>query len=94
MTFYDETLYARNEDEMDEYGDSGMEESMGDEYEDEEEEELTGAGASTGGGIGGGGGMGEPMGAPAAVPTPAKKKPSRAGAKKKAAGLSPQIVAT
>ena len=39
MTFYDETLYGRD-DEMDDYGEGSYGESLdGEEYEEEEEEE-------------------------------------------------------
>ncbi len=43
MTFHDETMYGRHEDDTEDYGDSGAyDEQMGDEedYEDEDEEEL------------------------------------------------------
>src|SRR5262249_3281401 len=65
MSFDDQTLYGRSEDEMDDYGDSGLdEESMEEGYDEEEEEEELAGGA--GGGmaprVGGGGGMAEPSG--------------------------------
>lgn len=41
MSFPDETLYARNDDDMEDYGDiSAYDDSMEEEYEEEEEEEM------------------------------------------------------
>ena len=49
MSFDDQTLYGRSEDEMDDYGDSGLdEESMEEGYDEEEEEEEVAGGAGGG----------------------------------------------
>ena len=49
MTFDQENLYARNDDDIDEYGDSGF----GDVEEDYEEEEEEAEETPVGGGLGG-----------------------------------------
>ena len=48
MTFFDETLYGRD-DEMDDYGDGSYGDSLEDEEYEEEEEEEEGTGVRFGG---------------------------------------------
>ena len=86
MTFYDETLYGRD-DEMDDYGEGSSGESLnGEEYEEEEEEEepessvvIVEEEEEV-----------EPEAEEVMAPPPAKKAPSKASPKKAA---KPQVVA-
>jgi upstream activation factor subunit UAF30 len=85
MTFDDETLYARNDDDIDEYGDTGYGD-VEEDYEEEEEEEAeeTPMGGSLGGETG------APMGGEAPPPAPPKKKaPARKKAARKKATKKP-----
>jgi len=84
MSVPDETLYARNDDDMEDYGDIGAyDDSMEEEYEEEEEEEMGEPAALT---PRGGAMTPAPRAAvPASIGRPAGVPPRGPAAKKKAA---------
>ncbi len=83
MSVPDKTLYARNDDEMEDYGDIGAyDDSLEEEYEEEEEEEMGEPSSLT---PRGGSMSTVPAIAPSKPPVPARKAaPKKKAAKKKA----------